>query len=219
MIDTESDPNSHLRFSHLFVIIIAVGIWVLAVLALILFLPSNVPISPAVWLHGTAILLLLFMLKRFGYFIKTALAFNPVHWPWLVIATLIAVIYWFFDHWLMTTIFCIDGSAAVKSWQLANSQYHISSVFISSVILAPVFEELFFRGLVFHQLSKKVNVWVAALFSAVFFAAIHWSWPEFLSLVIIGLVYAYLLNRSNSLLIPLIAHLIHNLITFMVYFY
>lgn len=211
--------NTHsIKLTHLFIITVLIVIWLLTLIVFILYLPSNSFISPAVWLHGTAILLLLFIIKRFGYEIKTSLAIYAVNWKWILGAFCTAIIYWLIDHWLMSNVFGVNSEAAIKSWQIANSRYHIFTVFLSSVILAPLFEELFFRGLIFNQLSKNLSVWLSALISALFFAGIHWSWPEFISLFLAGMIYAYLLRRSNSLLTPLIAHTIHNFITFLYYF-
>lgn len=194
-------------------------IWILAILGLILSLPNSSSISPAIWIHGSAILLIIFMIKRFGYQILSVISLHSVKWRWLIISALVAIIYWFLDHWLMINVFKSDASSSIESWKTANKQYHIISVFVSSVVLAPIFEELFFRGLIFNQLSKRINLWIAAGVSALLFALIHWSWPEFISLFLAAMIYAYLCNKSNSLIAPLVSHIGHNLITFIYYFY
>jgi membrane protease YdiL (CAAX protease family) len=45
--------------------------------------------------------------------------------------------------------------------------------FLLIVILAPICEELFFRGLLLDWLKQKINVWIAALILSVVFSLLH----------------------------------------------
>ncbi len=184
-------------------------------MGMILYFPNQSRITPALWLHGTSLLLVFLLIKRFGFKLRKTFLLEPPVSIWFLAAIIIGIVYWFVDHWLMDDIFGLNSEAAITSWHNANSRYYPLTVFISSVLVAPLFEEIFFRGLVFKQLSNQLNVLFAALFSALFFAAIHWSWPEFISLFVAALLYAYLLHRSQNLYIPLLAHIVHNLMTYM----
>ncbi len=195
-----------------------VSLWVLSAIALLLYLPVSSVLTPALWLHLSATLLLLLLSYRLSGQRKYNLLINPVKLKWLLLSTAVGVAYWLIDHWLIDVwLNNSNNSASIESWQQANARYHWVSVFISSVIMAPVFEELFFRGLIFRALALRFNVVLAALTSAGLFALIHWSWPECISLLLVGLIYAALTHKSNSVLTPIVAHMTHNLITYLYY--
>lgn len=191
--------------------------WVLLAIGLLLFAPISYPITPALWLHLTTALLLVLLIKHFGASIISTIQLNTVETKWFVLTICIAVLYWLVDYWAMKFVFNINHSATITAWNQANSGYLTWSVFISSVLMAPVFEELFFRGLLFCAILRRFNEVSAALISALLFALIHWSWPEFISLFLAGLIYAGLAYKSKSVITPIIAHMVHNLMTYVYY--
>ncbi len=79
-------------------------------------------------------------------------------------------------------------------------------------ILAPVVEELIFRGFVYAGLRRIMTVPAAALTSALIFAAAHIAVPVggLLAITLIGVVLAYLYERSGTLLAPMITHAMYN---------
>jgi uncharacterized protein len=84
-----------------------------------------------------------------------------------------------------------------------------------AVLLAPVLEELVFRGGLHGSLRARVGVWPAALISSTVFAAIHLevitSSPAFLvQLFVLGLIFVWLYERTGNLLAPVLAHLAFN---------
>ena len=195
----------------------SVVLWVVLVAALLLFVPIKTVISPTLLLHLSAVLMLLLMIKRLGGGITETLCLYAINFKWLLTAVLVAVGFWLIDHWLMVDLFKINVLEDIANWQQANASFHYLSVFIGTVLLAPVFEELFFRGLIFRSLMQRYHVISAALVSATLFALLHWSWPEFISLFVVALIYALLAQRSKSTLTPIIAHLVHNLMTYIYY--
>lgn len=87
------------------------------------------------------------------------------------------------------------------------------------VLVAPVVEEVFFRGLVYSFFRGKYGVKVAMVISAAFFAMMHMSAWAFVGTFIGGLGLAYLFERSKSLYTSIIAHMVWNgIVTFFLYF-
>lgn len=86
--------------------------------------------------------------------------------------------------------------------------------FLAIVIFAPMSEELLFRGLLFGELKKNINVYIAGLLQATLFGIIHgniiWGIIAFLSAVF----YAFLFERFNSIFAPLVGHMSVNLLAF-----
>ncbi|MCX7553541.1 CPBP family intramembrane metalloprotease [Marinicella sp. S1101] len=179
--------------------------------------PLDSTVTPNLLIHGSSLLLVVLLVKKFTNQIKNPLLLKAPDWTWVLIAVAVAVLYWGFDHWMMHELWQIDSSVAIKTWQSNNMDYLPLSVLISTVLLAPAFEEILFRGVVFNQLNMRLNSVIAASFSAGFFALIHWSWPAFISLFFAGLLYAWLLARAKSLWIPMLAHVVHNLMTYLVF--
>ncbi|HEX6116029.1 MAG TPA: type II CAAX endopeptidase family protein [Solirubrobacterales bacterium] len=83
--------------------------------------------------------------------------------------------------------------------------------------LAPVSEELFFRGFLFGGLRGKLSFWPAALISGLFFGSIHLlggSWEVIPPLAAFGVLLAWLYERTGSLGPPVLMHALQNAIAF-----
>jgi membrane protease YdiL (CAAX protease family) len=74
------------------------------------------------------------------------------------------------------------------------------------VILAPLAEELLFRGLLFGGLGTRIGLWPAALLSAVIFGAAHLNATLFVGLALAGLALNGLYWRHRSLWVSTAAH-------------
>lgn len=95
-------------------------------------------------------------------------------------------------------------------------------LFVSTVVLAPVAEEVLHRGLIFGWLQEK-NVWVAYGVSALLFAAIHvvqyiglYS-PGHVLIALVqylpaGIVFAWAYHRSGCIFAPIAIHAVNNLL-------
>jgi membrane protease YdiL (CAAX protease family) len=82
---------------------------------------------------------------------------------------------------------------------------------LGAVLFAPVFEELIFRGLLYGSLRARFNWPVAAVASALVFGLAHGYGPAgFASVLASGLLWAYLYERTGSLLPGMIAHVVNN---------
>lgn len=83
-------------------------------------------------------------------------------------------------------------------------------LFLVGVVVAPVVEEIFFRGFLFQGFRQKYG-WVAAiLLSSFIFAAAHLDPVSFIPTFILGSVLAYVYHRSNSLWPGIIFHFMVN---------
>ncbi len=92
----------------------------------------------------------------------------------------------------------------------------LALVLAVAVVLAPLFEELFFRGLLYPALRRRVGSAVAVLLNGVIFGALHFQPLFMLSLMLVGAVLAYLYERTGSLVAPMIAHALYNLCTILI---
>ncbi|MFJ7936729.1 lysostaphin resistance A-like protein [Sporosarcina sp. NPDC096371] len=83
-------------------------------------------------------------------------------------------------------------------------------VIISIVLFAPFLEEVIFRRVLFGGIYTKSNFWVAAVVSALIFAAMHNEFEHILMYMMPGLIFSYLYYKTKRLLTPIIAHLLMN---------
>lgn len=87
-------------------------------------------------------------------------------------------------------------------------------------ILAPVSEELFFRGFVYSALRNKLGVTKAVMLSAAIFSFFHLIPLLFIPLMVIGVALALLYEYKKSLVTPIIMHAFNNLTAvFILYYY
>jgi uncharacterized protein len=80
-------------------------------------------------------------------------------------------------------------------------------------ILAPIFEEVFFRGFVFKGLERSFlgahgTIWL----TSIVFALIHlqYSWQVMLLIIPMGLLLGYSRHYSGSLIVPIVIHVANN---------
>jgi uncharacterized protein len=81
------------------------------------------------------------------------------------------------------------------------------------VVLAPLFEELAFRGLLFGTLRRKFTWSTSAALSAAVFAMAHgYGLLGFVSVFWSGLLWAWIYEKTGSLLPSILAHAVNNLL-------
>jgi uncharacterized protein len=84
-----------------------------------------------------------------------------------------------------------------------------------AVIVAPIVEEIVFRGVLFRALADRIGLWVGAIISSALFAVIHievvTSQPIALGgLFAVGLALALAFHYTGNLLVPIIGHAVFN---------
>jgi membrane protease YdiL (CAAX protease family) len=81
---------------------------------------------------------------------------------------------------------------------------------VSAVIIAPFIEEIIFRGLVFKRLRSFLGFLPAALISGAIFGILHGNIVQGLYATIIGVIFAYIYEKKQSLIVTIIAHFLVN---------
>ena len=82
---------------------------------------------------------------------------------------------------------------------------------IAMCLMAPLMEEMAFRGFMFSQTKKYANVWTAVIFSSLLFGLWHRNLGQFFPTTMLGIVYAWTYQRTGRLRYAMIAHCISNL--------
>jgi len=85
-------------------------------------------------------------------------------------------------------------------------------ILVRACLLAPVGEEMLFRGVLHTWLRQRVPAWVTIALTAVAFAMIH-GFPAILPLAFaIGVGFGWVRERTRSIVPTVVAHALHNLI-------
>lgn len=87
--------------------------------------------------------------------------------------------------------------------------------FITVCILAPIFEEILFRGILLRgMLQNKMNPVWAIILSSILFGLAHMNPWQFLGAGILGAIFAYVYYRTKSLWMCIFLHSLNNTISF-----
>jgi len=87
------------------------------------------------------------------------------------------------------------------------------AMFFVACVVAPINEELIFRGAIFRYLRQRFSRGFAFSVSSICFAALHGNWASFLPLAVLGVVLALAYERTGDIRVPIVAHGLFNLNT------
>lgn len=79
--------------------------------------------------------------------------------------------------------------------------------FIATAILAPIVEEIVFRGLCYRYARRAFPTFVAALISGVIFGLSHGNPISFVFTTILGIILAYAYEKSGSIVPSILIHI------------
>lgn len=83
-------------------------------------------------------------------------------------------------------------------------------LFLYSVILAPLSEELIFRGVTLRQLKKCLPFWVANIVQGVLFGIFHMNLIQGVYACCLGLILGYICEKGGSIYYSIMLHMLFN---------
>ncbi|AGB40717.1 CAAX amino terminal protease family [Halobacteroides halobius DSM 5150] len=86
------------------------------------------------------------------------------------------------------------------------------------VIIAPISEEIFFRGFIYSYCKSKLGITKGILLNGVIFGLAHFSIWVFIPTFLGGIILAWIYERTNSLYSSILAHGVWNLIIVLLIF-
>lgn len=132
----------------------------------------------------------------------------------LLIGSFMGIVTALFLNSLFTLLHVTESSQTFDS--VATVQFSVP--FLLGIVLygvvAPLSEEVLFRGIVFRRMKRLYSVPIALIGSAIFFGAFHGNLVQAIYGAIMGLFLAYLYETSGEFLIPLCFHSGANLAVF-----
>ncbi|MFC1667772.1 lysostaphin resistance A-like protein [Chlamydiota bacterium] len=85
-------------------------------------------------------------------------------------------------------------------------------------LVAPIVEELFFRGLVYPVFKKKIGILGAFICSSLFFSLLHWNIYVLLPIFGVGMALAFVFEITGSLVASITFHIFFNSSALFIFF-
>lgn len=106
----------------------------------------------------------------------------------------------------------VDNSPQDTVKIFKNSGNIMSKVLLGvlAVVVAPLSEEIFFRGFLYGVVKRFTDRWFAAVFSALVFAAVHQHVGSLVPLFLLAIGFALAYERTGCLLVPVFMHALFN---------
>ncbi len=106
----------------------------------------------------------------------------------------------------------ISESQPVIEW-LINPETSAATrivIVICAVVVAPLIEEIIFRGILFPAVLKNHSFIFSALLVGCIFSLIHFHAPSFLSILVLNIFFCAGYASTGSLVTPIVMHMIFN---------
>jgi len=96
--------------------------------------------------------------------------------------------------------------------KIFDSDYGFLGAFLKVAIVAPIVEELIFRGVIMHGFMRNYPKVVAIFVSALFFALFHLNPWQFPATFLLGLLLGWVMVITRNIFACIIGHAINNLL-------
>ncbi|HLN72157.1 MAG TPA: CPBP family intramembrane glutamic endopeptidase, partial [Prolixibacteraceae bacterium] len=98
--------------------------------------------------------------------------------------------------------------------------YGVWGAVVKVAIIAPIIEEMIFRGIIMHGLMRNYSPFTAVSVSALMFALFHLNPWQFPATFILGILLGILMFRTRNIILCILGHAINNgLVLFTIYYF
>ncbi len=138
---------------------------------------------------------------------------------WTPLIYLITIILLLFvgllNQYLLTNFFDIEikPQEILEKFKELENSFEISIFVIASAVIAPIYEELLFRGIIFPKLIQKTNFIIALLLSSLLFAVLHFHLSALLPLFVLSIILSITYLYTSTIWASISLHALFNLIS------
>lgn len=162
-----------------------------------------------VWALAVGLLLsssfMLWHLLHFGYFRFSAKPFGQVgNNVMLLTIMFVFACMWVFN--IFAQWFELSDKFAEQMNELSNNVIGIFSL----AVLAPLLEEVLFRGAIQGYLMRRFNPWIAIVTASLIFGLVHMNPIQIFYATCIGFALGWIYYRTRSLMPVIIGHILNN---------
>jgi len=214
--------QQHFTFKQAILIFILATIWTLGLVSAIYYYEINLGFSVEVLIHGgIIILILLFMYYKQRsnrhFLLSDDLRFIHLTVRFSIIALLTGLGLFILDTISSLYILHNDIQQQAQSLLLQANKEGFISTTLAICLLAPLMEEILFRGVLLPAFAYKNKQYIGIISSAILFSLIHFSAEQAIILFIAGVCFGLLRVKSNSIWPPFLAHCTNNTLTWSIY--
>ena len=107
---------------------------------------------------------------------------------------------------------------AMQALKNSRSPQQLVALGFTTIILAPIAEEILFRGVLYPTLKQHGFPRAALWGTSLMFALIHFNVAIFVPLLLLALLLVWLYEKTDNLLAPIAAHATFNAVNFAMFF-
>lgn len=96
--------------------------------------------------------------------------------------------------------------------EVSINPYYLS---ITAVLVAPIYEEIFFRGIFLEGFLNKYKPSTAIIVSALIFGLAHLNIPQFINAGFLGIIIGVVYFKTRSLILCICTHMLNNSMAFL----
>jgi membrane protease YdiL (CAAX protease family) len=181
------------------------------------------PIKKIVLGIGSVVFIFWFAWRKAGVPLKELF---PVRRFNVLILLPILIFLWAAQNILGEINFQLEKVLPAPSWfvelftRVFENDYGVYGAIIKVAIIAPIIEEMIFRGIIMHGLMRNYSAFTAVSVSALMFALFHLNPWQFPATFILGLLLGILMYRTRNIILCILGHAINNgLVLFSIYYF
>ena len=140
-------------------------------------------------------------------------------WTWdssFIALTVIALIMLYAMSYLIGGLieFIPNYESMLEQYEEMFENINPTLLIIGGAFIGPICEEIIFRGVILKEFLKSYSPKIAIFFSALIFGIIHFIPIQVMTAFFAGLILGYIYYKTRSLWIPIIMHILNNLLAF-----
>ena len=171
-----------------------------------------------IYQFGTLLIITVFINKRFNTSNEVTNKFKIRKIDYLF-APLLVISYIFITYgWFDYILFSIPTGDMFESAMEYFESLPIVILLIETCIIAPICEEVLYRGILLKGLINKYNSKRAIVYSSLIFGIAHLNIPQGINAFLLGLILGTVFYYTRSIYLCMIMHFVNNLLVNFVYY-
>ena len=144
------------------------------------------------------------------------IGWRPFKQPgWLILSALLGVITFFVMLYISAWMIKLfpqwaQPQTATELIMQAEGIWESAAVIVMVSVLAPVSEELLFRGYIYHSMRQQYSMWFSVIMTSLMFGCMHYDLFRLLPLTLVGVCLNLIAIRSDSLWGSMVMHGVWN---------
>lgn len=114
-------------------------------------------------------------------------------------------------------LYFIPDLYSLFTFSIGDQSIAFAGSLLSVILLAPIVEELLFRGIIFNKINDYFSLTVAILVSSFLFGISH-EFGGMFSAFVFGICMVMLYLKTSNILVPIFAHFLNNLFSEIIYY-